>query len=402
MFIELHFLQNFAPANLNRDDTGNPKDAEFGGVRRLRISSQALKRAMRYDPVFASTTALEPATRTKHMAERMLAPALVARGHSDEEALAVAAAMAKEYGSGLEGGEARANETKVLVYLSKREIDQVADQLHARWAEAVAGASAPADETEGVDKPKKTSRGKKAANKPAVYEEVVKFMKRETKGRTSAPDIALFGRMLAEHPELNIDAACQVAHALSTHAIRGIDTDYYTAVDDLRRDDTAGSAMIGTTAFGSACFYRYLRLDVDQLRANLSGDQALTRRTVEAFIRAAEAALPTGKQNSFAAHSRPSFLMAVGRAPRSPGWSLVNAFVEPVGTGGNLIGKSVQRLERTWQGLIDFYGSDSVKSLAVAIQPDSGLSPDALGPAFQSARQTTFQGWVSATMDSLD
>ena len=47
MFIELHIIQNFAPSNLNRSDTGSPKDCEFGGVRRARVSSQCFKRAMR-------------------------------------------------------------------------------------------------------------------------------------------------------------------------------------------------------------------------------------------------------------------------------------------------------------------------------------------------------------------
>src|SRR6185503_11754224 len=102
---------------------------------------------------------------------------------------------------------------------------------------------------------------------------------------------------LADLPERNISAACQVAHALSTNKV-SMEFDYYTAIDDRKPDDTAGADMIGTVEFNSACFYRYANLDVDQLRANLGDDTALARQTVEAFVRASVSAIPTGKQNS--------------------------------------------------------------------------------------------------------
>lgn len=55
MLIQIHILQNYAPANLNRDDTGSPKDAIFGGKRRGRISSQCLKRSIRRCAAFQDT-----------------------------------------------------------------------------------------------------------------------------------------------------------------------------------------------------------------------------------------------------------------------------------------------------------------------------------------------------------
>lgn len=404
MFIELHFIQNFAPANLNRDDTGNPKDAEFGGVRRLRISSQALKRAIRQDAAFGAATLTDNGVRTKHLAEKRLAPALVALGRPEDQALTVATAMASTLGSGLESGD-RERETKVLIYLTQREVDALAAGLHEKWEEALGSTSKSTAPDDPGTKGKKGAKAKKGNDAGGdVFAALLKTYKREWKDRASAPDIALFGRMLADHPEMNIDAACQVAHALSTHAVRGIDTDYFTAVDDLRDADTAGSAMIGTTSFGSACFYRYMRLDVDRLGLNLAGDTGLTRRTVEGFLRAAEAALPSGKQNSFAAHSRPSFMLAAVRQAQSPGWSLANAFARPIETGlrHNLIGNSVKALDQSWQDLLAFYGSDSVKGSAVALRADSGLTVTDLGPALRAAHRSTLDAWVQATLQCLD
>ena len=47
LFIDVHILQTVPPSNINRDDTGSPKSARFGGVKRARVSSQAWKKATR-------------------------------------------------------------------------------------------------------------------------------------------------------------------------------------------------------------------------------------------------------------------------------------------------------------------------------------------------------------------
>src|SRR5712671_533258 len=119
--------------------------------------------------------------------------------------------------------------------------------------------------------------------------------------------------MLADLPENNVDAACQVAHAISTNKIHSMEMDYYTAVDDLKPDDTAGADMIGTVEFNSACFYRYANLDLHQLKVNLQDDADLTKKTAEAFLKAFVNAIPTGKQNTFAAQQKPSLVFAVVR-----------------------------------------------------------------------------------------
>ena len=64
-FIQLHLLTNYAPSNLNRDDLGRPKTAKMGGVDRLRISSQSLKRAWRTSEVFEKAKVGQLGIRTK-------------------------------------------------------------------------------------------------------------------------------------------------------------------------------------------------------------------------------------------------------------------------------------------------------------------------------------------------
>jgi CRISPR system Cascade subunit CasC len=208
--------------------------------------------------------------------------------------------------------------------------------------------------------------GKKAkrAAKETVPDEVRKAVT-ALLGGGKAADLALFGRMVADLPEKNIDAAAQVAHALSTHRV-SVEFDYYTAVDDLKPDDTAGADMIGTIEFNSACFYRYANVDLGQLLHNLvdenpvRSDEKLARTTLEAFIRASVAAIPTGKQNSMAAQNPPSFVMAVVR--ESGPWSLANAFLQPArpDATGDLVGKSIDQLDDYWGRLTRMYGTKGI------------------------------------------
>jgi len=347
MFIELHILQNFAPSNLNRDDTGNPKDTEFGGVRRARISSQAVKRSIRLHPIFAQTTEVEPALRTRWMT-RLLAETLVKAGKPEEQAKEVANAFSIQYSK----LEEKKGHTSVLLYLSKTEIASAVKTLTENWGAII-----------------KNLKEDKSPELDALAKEFFK----ELKDRTSAPDIALFGRMLAEKPELNIDAACQVAHAISTHRVN-MDLDFYTAVDDLPRDDEAGAGMMGVTAFNSACFYRYARLDWDLLVKNLGGDKALARKTVEGFLRAAALAIPSGKQNSFAAQNPPDFMLGVVRKD-GQSWSLANAFETPVkpGRDGGLMSASIEKLKEYWAKLSKVYGGDGITTATLSMDGDDNM-----------------------------
>lgn len=379
MFVELHIIQNFAPANLNRDDTNSPKDCEFGGVRRARISSQCLKRAMREAPVFAATTRADNGVRTRWLA-RKVKGALVDAGKAPAEAAVVANTFAAEYSGKTESvKESDVDRTAVLIYLSPEELQAAGAGLLAGWEAALAASASPED---------------KAAQKASPVPALVKNLVKASQGRTSAPDIALFGRMLADNPRLNLPAACQVAHAISTHRV-AMDLDFYTAVDEAAESEETGAGMMGVTGFNSACFYRYARVDVDLLRQNLDGDPELAERTLEGFLRAAVAAVPKGKQNSSAAHNPPSFLLAVVRRD-GQGWSLANAFERPVTAGreGGLVGRSVEKLARYYASLRRTYGEGGVP---VALVLDAGLD---LGPLGEATVES-MEEWVAAVKAAM-
>jgi CRISPR system Cascade subunit CasC len=345
MFVELHLLQNFAPSNLNRDDTGSPKECEFGSYRRARISSQCFKRAIR--TVFPSLLGQSVhAIRTKLVVSQKIVPALVDCGRDPEQARAAVE-------SALSAVKLKLDEdgrTQYLLFLSISEIAALADVCD-RHFEALTEAAGRGG---GV----KRSKREALADIPIeVREEVQAIL---DGGR--AADLALFGRMLTDLPEKNIHAAAQVAHAISTNRVSH-DFDYFTAVDDLNPKEEPGVGMIGTVEFNSACFYRYLNLDLAQLTANLKGDSDLARRTLQAFIRATVEAVPSGKQNSMAANNPPSFVMAVVR--QTGLWSLANAFLDPVRPDGygDLVRNSVVRLDRHWGELKRMYGD---KGIAIA------------------------------------
>ena len=353
MFLELHILQNFAPANLNRDDTGSPKDCEFGGYRRARVSSQCLKRAIR--TAFKQEQLLPPdklAARTKRLAEE-LARRLESRGRERVPAMAVAQAALRGLGLGV----VEEGKTQYLLYLADSEIARLADLCHDNWDQLAAAGMAGASDSAEPAKAKPSARDAKKQAKSALPAELGKALVASLSG-SGAADLALFGRMLADLPDRNVDAACQVAHALSTNRI-SMEFDFYTAVDDLKPEDTAGADMLGTVEFNSACFYRYANVDLEQLKSNL-GSQDLAREAVEAFVRASVAAIPTGKQNSMAAQNPPSFVLVVARDKGL--WSLANAFLSPVqpDRGGDLMQNSIKRLDAYWGRLSRMYGDGGV------------------------------------------
>lgn len=349
MFIELHLIQNFAPSNLNRDDTGNPKDTDFGGVRRARISSQAIKRAMREEAIFAESTQVPSGERSKWMM-RPIVKGLVAGGQDEEDAQKVARAFVNDYAA--KSDKKNADKTSVLVYFAKEEVDAAVSALLENWDEALELAS---------------------AKKPKSLKKLVSDIEKAMKTRTSAPDIALFGRMLAENPSLNIDAASQVAHAISTHRVN-MDMDFFTAVDDLQSEEETGSSHMGVTAFNSACFYRYARIDFEQLKKNLDGNEDLACKTVVGFLRAALRAIPSGKQNSFAAQNPPSFALAVARQD-GMSWSLANAFEKPVTPAreGGFVKKSIEAADDYWGKLSKIYGDGGVTACTLKLDDDAKL-----------------------------
>ena len=234
-FLQLHLLTFFPPANLNRDDTGRPKTAVVGGATRLRLSSQALKRAWRTSDVFKHALDGHMGQRTQRLGEDVQAH-LIERQVPPERAKAVARSVAGVFGKLKDDTDANSPRIEQLAFIAPEE----------RTA-ALALAERAAASGETID-PKKAGLLRTA---------------------DTAADIALFGRMLADDPGYNREAAAQVAHAITTHRVT-VEDDYYTAVDDLKQpSEDAGAGFLGEAAFGSGVFYLYLCVDRALLLRNL-------------------------------------------------------------------------------------------------------------------------------------
>lgn len=388
--LELHIIQNFPPHNLNRDDSGAPKDTEFGGYRRARISSQCLKRSIRWSDAFGSELGGRIATRTKRSAGE-LADLLTTRHGRDATAATQAARSA--IGKLISATDDKGN-TSVLFYVGPDELEALAGHLNDAWetiAPALVTEDAGTSTTEEPEKADKKTKGKGKKAKAAdsalddVIKPVVDAYLAAYDGTVATVDVALFGRMLAENPTLNIDAACHVAHAISTNRV-SMEFDYFTAVDDLQKDEETGAAMIGTTMFNSSCFYRYAVVDVGQLYRNLGGNgrpgtRAATLEGLRAFIKGAIAAMPTGKQSSTAAYTQPAFVMAVVRPDGGQPVSLANAFEMPVrpSIDRSLVAASVEAIDKHWGELATMYRDMSARPF-VAVMESANILPT-LGPS---------------------
>lgn len=303
MFIDIYALQTVPPSNINRDDTGSPKTAMYGGVRRARVSSQAWKRAMRESfPEYLPEGSL--GVRTKLAAELLAERISEKREDLTDQASGIATALLNALGLKIEGSKRAGddegkNSTSYLVFIAQHELDKLSE-VGIRWAD------------EGVDLKKLDKKAKDRAK--AAF------------SGTQAVDIALFGRMLADVPELNTDASSQVAHAISVDKVTQ-EFDYFTAVDDCASGDNSGAGMIGTVDFNSSTLYRYATVNVDSLYGQL-GDVEATSRAAAAFLEAFICSMPTGKQNTFANRTLPSYIV-VSLREKQP-INAVSAFEMPV------------------------------------------------------------------------
>ncbi|MFE3629060.1 type I-E CRISPR-associated protein Cas7/Cse4/CasC [Streptomyces goshikiensis] len=329
--LDVHILQTVPPSNINRDDTGAPKSAVYGGVRRSRVSSQAWKRATRK----AFDELLDPAelgVRTKKVVDTLTARVIMreasltteqvwpmaaeiiqtATGAKIETPTRKTAAKGNKSAAEEEAAEPKAPQSSYLLFLSARQLDALAELA-----------------IEGI--------GKKAEPKVFVKEAEVKARAKKAAATRHSVDIALFGRMVADTTDINVDAAAQVAHALSVHPV-DLETDYFTAVDDQNSDAEPGAGMIGTVDFNSATLYRYAAVDIDLLARNLDAglaDEERTgepvRRAVEAFIEGFTLSMPTGKLNTFGNNTLPDAVIVKLRSARPV--SFVGAFENPVAQG---------------------------------------------------------------------
>ena len=324
-FIQLHILTAYPPANLNRDDLGRPKTAKMGGTDRLRISSQSLKRTWRTADLFQESLAGHIGTRTKRLGT-ICYEKLLAGGVKNKNALVWAKSIAGQFGALKKDKKNPLNELEIeqLVHLSVKEQKAVDDLI----------------ELLIVD------------NREPTKEEL-QILRHDNQ----SVDIALFGRMLASAPSFNVEAACQVAHAISVHSVV-IENDYFTAVDDLNdKSVDAGAGHIGETGFASGLFYSYVCINRQLLIDNLSGDETLARKAIQALTEASVKVAPSGKQNSFGSRAYASYVMAEkgDQQPRS----LSVAFLKPIDQRNNddFAGDAVTALERQQQYFDKAYGA---------------------------------------------
>jgi CRISPR system Cascade subunit CasC len=303
-YVDVHVLQTVPPSNLNRDDAGSPKQAVYGGVRRARVSSQAWKRATRL--AFKDRLRLpgeQLGIRTKRIGGQLAGRIATRTGLDAKTARRLGDAMLS--GLGVTASKKKEGESAYLLFYGTAQLDRLVDLVADTAGELVALADEP-------------------LSKAAAELDVQKIL---TEGHPI--DVALFGRMVADLTALNVDAAAQVAHAVSTHEAT-FEFDYFTAVDDAkdREIEDAGAGMIGSVEFTSATLYRYATVGVHRLIENLDGRADAAVDALTAFVEAFVYSMPTGHQNTFAHHTLPNLVSVVVRGDQPV--NLVSAFENPV------------------------------------------------------------------------
>lgn len=318
LYLDIHVLQNVPPCCINRDDTGSPKTAKYGGTVRARVSSQSWKHEMRkmFKEIFADEdigTRSAKLLRTVTEEIKLLNPLLT----DDESAKLAKKAIDL---AGLKFSNKDKNKTNVLVFFSKAQARAIAELIV-------------------EDRNDKNEYKTAFASAPSI-------------------DMALFGRMLADEKTYGLEASAQVAHAISTHTVHN-EYDYFTAVDDLSQDDEEqGAGHLGTVEFNSSTLYRYATVNVLELNKSL-GEK--TADAVEGFCESFIRSMPTGKQNSFANRTVPDYVYVTLRNDQPI--NLCGAFEKPVSSKeGGYLSASEKALEDYYNKIYKKYECEPVMS----------------------------------------
>lgn len=344
LYLDMHIIQTVPPSCVNRDDTGSPKTAIYGGTTRARVSSQAWKSAMRKmfrDELFVPE---KLGSRTKLVLDMVEKEILNIKPDADAKKLA------KDVKDFLTEAGVKFKEDK-----NNSEKNAAAEALF-----FMSTAQAKALATIAVQSVNGEIDTKKDKKKKCLEKDMKKKCLDALKSSPSI-DIALFGRMVASKPLLNCDAAAQVAHSISTHAVQN-EYDYFTAVDDLSPDDTSGAGHLGTVEFNSSTLYRYANVNLLELASSLGemDASAAARGFVEAFVRS----MPTGKQNTFANRTLPSMVYVTLR--RDQPVNLCGAFEKPIRAGEDgYAAESERRFVEYAKKVYSLYASEPVAAYAI-------------------------------------
>ena len=311
--IELHMLQSFPVNCLNRDQFGSPKSTMFGGVPRARVSSQCWKRAIRL--LAGEESDMFSGTRSKYFIDR-LKQVLQDLGQSEP----AAAAGAQEIATAAKIKIDAKGTVKNLFYFSDLELQAAARAYLA------------------CEKPKERTK-----NAVKELEKVVR----------DGVDISFFGRMVADS-DLTLEGTAMFSHAISVNRVDN-DLDFFTAVDDLKPREATGSAHMGDLEFNTACYYRYVALNLDLLAdpEHLGALSCEERKSaVTAFLRACVMASPSARKNSMLANTLPGFILGIAR--RGAPLSLANAFENPI-KGVSPLTRAQEELQKHWKKLRELY-----------------------------------------------
>jgi CRISPR system Cascade subunit CasC len=397
MFIQIHMLQSMPPGNLNRDETGQPKKCIFGGVTRGRISSQCLKRNIRRSAQFKEAFGAALADRTTYL-PRMVADALKAGnpGVPKDELDGIMLALAGKFKKDKRASESddaqderdaqesadnatevngKAGQTGQLVFFPQPFAHKIAELLAALRKRNDQAYSLFIGRALKQRPPKEKAK--------QLKDEIERFVQDVSNASKSLTvDIGLFGRMTTSDLVVNVEAACQVAHAISTHETL-VESDYFTAMDDRKhvyansQTDRAGAAFLGSgeteTFYSAAVYYKYLNLDLDSMRKHLpSLSDRDAAQVAEVLVEAAALANPTGKQNSFASHSVPGLILVeVSKAKRPI--SYANAFLQALegGMGHNLMTESATAFGDYLDCVAAAFAPPGMRRVLLAIGPAS-------------------------------
>ncbi len=370
-FIQLHMLVSYPPSNLNRDDLGRPKTAVMGGIQRLRISSQSLKRAWRTSDIFTEHLKDNMGTRTREMGVKV--KAALTNGLSLKELLDGKTTEDLKIVTGIPEEKATLWAWEISSVFADKPQKETSTKTKKDTAE------------EPDDEPKDTKKKKSNVDKESLKGEQLVFYsndeiaaiqtllttlikeKREPeadelacllKEDLSSVDVAMFGRMLANAPRYNVEAAVQVAHAVTVHEV-AVEDDFFTAVDDLNKgEDDAGAGHLGEAEFASGLFYEYVCINKTLLEENLGGDKKsdskkLAVAAIQALVESAVKIAPSGKQNSFASRAYASYLLVEkgSQQPRSLSVAFLDALKEK-----NVLTAAITALNDTQKKMDDVYG----------------------------------------------